>query len=119
MPRDAAPAIPRLPTPRWPELGSYWEEPWREGGDALAKYRAMSAALAGSADDRPASLRAIARRWPGSLREAQITEPTRYWARRAAVEDAAQGDPRAAWRARGCGAIPLWADLHGLLDDVA
>lgn len=119
MPRDAAPAIPLLPTLRWPHPASYWEEPWRGSGEAQQKYRAMSEALATPEATRAGKLRGLATRWPGSLREAQITEPARYWARRSALDARPDDAPRAAWRERGCGAIPLWLDLHGLLEDVA
>jgi hypothetical protein len=119
MPRDAPPAIPLLPSARWATVASYWADPWSDRDQALAKYRGMSEALAAMGPSRTQRLRGIAARWPGSLREAQITEPAAYAARGAAVaEPWGLARSRAWWWEQGRGAIPCWSDLHGLLGDV-
>jgi hypothetical protein len=68
---------------------------------------------------RDRGLRLAARHWPGSLRECQCVSPQRYAARlRASRRGAnATGVARSVWRDRGCAAIPLWVELHHLLDD--
>lgn len=87
------------------------------------KYEAQSG-LAAAPDDelRKPMLRAIARRWPGSLREAELIGPARVHERleqaRLAVElPERSGDH---WRASGepaC-AVLLWSSLHPLLADL-
>lgn len=118
MPRPPPPALDRLPGTRWPDVAAYWDAPWDEQPRAAEKYRAMSEALAGDEAERKVRLAAIARRFPGALREAQLTLPEHYRARIAASE-APSIRTRAAWAAAGLAAVPLWADLHGLLVDVA
>ncbi len=119
MPRPAPPAIPFAASTRWPTPDAYWAEPWSaaDAQQALEKYRAMSKALA--AGPTKSELRAIAARWPGALREAQVTDPAVY-ARRADVlaNSPARIDARGVWARQGLAAIPLWADLHGLIADV-
>ncbi|HWB74270.1 MAG TPA: hypothetical protein VG755_04930 [Nannocystaceae bacterium] len=118
MPRPAPPPIDRVPSERFADVASYWAEPWAEAALAAEKYRAMSDALAASAADGKAMLAAIARRFPGALREAQITRPEVYRAR--VVASGRPGPrPRSAWADEGLAAVPLWSDLHGLLGDVA
>lgn len=117
MPRPAPPAIDRVACERFADVASYWAEPWAEAALAAEKYRAMSAALADPAESR-GRLAAVARRFPGALREAQITAQPLYRAR-AAASEAAGPRPRAAWAEDGLAAVPLWTDLHGLLADVA
>lgn len=118
MPRPPPPAIDRIATSRWPDVATYWAEPWDEGARAAEKYRAMSEALATSGGEGKARLAAIARRFPGALREAQITAPEVYRARVAASVEV-RPRPRSAWASDGLAAVPLWTDLHGLLGDVA
>jgi len=83
------------------------------------KYAALAALVAlpeGPAQD--AALREAARRWPGSLREAQLAGPERCGERRARAE-AGACEPereRGLWLAE-LPALPLWADLHRLLAD--
>ena len=65
------------------------------------------------------ALRGTARQWPGSLREAQVVEPSVLRDRR---DCAATGMKMAArsrgwWRDRGWACIPLWAELHPMLAD--
>jgi hypothetical protein len=67
-------------------------------------------------------LRSLARRWPGSLREAELIGPIRVGerlehARRGVEQPEHAGDD---WRARGDSAcaLLLWARLHPLLADL-
>jgi hypothetical protein len=110
VPRPAPLPIELLPCVRWPAVGAFWAEPWSasDRSDTLEKYRAMSEALASSPID-PARLRAIASRWPGALREAQLTPPERYRDRAIALHVNKARAPAAA----------LWAELHRLTADVA
>ncbi len=89
------------------------------------KYEAQ-AELATTSDPatRKLRLKALARRWPGSLREAELIGPTRVGerleqARLAARAGSALGTGEA-WRARGDSAcaVLLWAHLHPLLADL-
>jgi hypothetical protein len=110
VPRPAPLPIELLPCLRWPTPGAWWAEPWTasERSDSLEKYRAMSEALTSSPID-PARLRAIASRWPGALREAQLTPPDIYRERAIALQADKARAPAAA----------LWAELHRLTADVA
>lgn len=87
--------------------------------EMVEKYDALAAvvALPGGAE-QDAALRAAARRWPGSLREAQLAGPERCRERRAQAEVGAVAAERerAAWLAEAP-ALLLWADLHWLLAD--
>jgi len=92
----------------------------RDGCAAMAeKYAALAALVrlpAGPVQD--AALRTTARRWPGSLREAQLAGPERCRERRAQAEAGALAPERArAQWLREAPALPLWADLHLLLAD--
>ena len=84
------------------------------------KYEALAALVAlppGPAQN--AALRATARRWPGSLREAQLVGPVLCEARRVQAAAAAGSEPRtrAQWFTGDASAVMLWADLHLLLAD--
>lgn len=108
---------------RGPSPEQFWRAPLSlEACRAmLAKYEALAELEAqdpGPLQDR--LLRAASRRWPGCLRESQLVGPERCAARREGVRLAlASGETsaRASWRARGLAAVPLWAELHALLDD--
>lgn len=83
------------------------------------KYAALAALVelpGGPGQD--AALREAARRWPGSLREAQLAGPERCRERRARAELGVTEPERArsVWLAEAP-ALPLWADLHRLLAD--
>jgi hypothetical protein len=87
------------------------------------KYEAQSG-LAAAPDDelRKPMLRAIARRWPGSLREAELIGPARVHERLEQARLGAEQPERSGeqWRASGdpaC-AVLLWSSLHPLLDDL-
>jgi hypothetical protein len=87
------------------------------------KYEAQSG-LAAAPDDalRKPMLRAIARRWPGSLREAELIGPARVLERLEQARLGADQPERSGehWRASGepaC-AVLLWSSLHPLLDDL-
>jgi hypothetical protein len=84
------------------------------------KYAALAALVALPAGPaQNAALRAAARRWPGSLREAQLVGPALCEARRVQAQAAAGSEPRtrAQWLAGEAAAVMLWADLHLLLGD--
>lgn len=87
----------------------------------VEKYRAIDALLAlpaGEAQRR--ALRDTARRFPGSLREAQLVEPSRLRRRAASAIRASQepGRPRSDWRHDPeTGALVLWSELHAMLAD--
>lgn len=121
MPKPTPHAVQWLPTPRWPEADSFWSE--TIGPDELASISAkysslldLIAAAPGAGRDR--GLRALAAAWPGALREGQLASATLLAARRASVAGEILG-PRGAWRSAGMAAVPLWAELHRLLGDVA
>ncbi len=67
------------------------------------------------------ALRRVARRWPAALREAELVAPTRIEARRAQSAARLESPPveRAALREAGWAALPLWADLHARLGELA
>lgn len=66
--------------------------------------------------ERRSSLREVATRWPGALREAELVSPADMEARRLAAAELSVGMPR-----RGAGgpreAVLLWQELHRLLWD--
>ena len=83
------------------------------------KYAALAALVdLPTGPEQDAALRATARRWPGSLREAQLAGPERCRQRRAQAEAGAMAveRERAVWMMEAP-ALPLWADLHLLLAD--
>ena len=109
-----------------PELRSwrlaYAERPLARAACAAmaAKYAALAALEAlPNGPEQNAALRRAAARWPGCLRESQLAGPARCAERRAHAEAAtlAPERPRADWLAGDAAALPLWADLHALLDD--
>jgi hypothetical protein len=91
--------------------------------DMRDKYEALAGlALATNHALRKPMLRAVARRWPGSLREAELAGPDRVLERLAqaglgAEQAECSGDD---WRARGgpASAVLLWSHLHPLLADL-
>ncbi len=83
------------------------------------KYASLATLARLPEDRRKPSLREAAKRWPGSLREAELIGPDRVDARAAA---AARGladpeRPRATWTDEPALAVICWATLHGLLAD--
>lgn len=106
-----------------PAPARYWERPWSPTAIAsmAAKYGALAAAESAAPGAQEPLLRAAAARWPGSLRESQLTAPGRAHARHLAARRGARepASTRAAWDAAGLAALPLWADLHDLLRDLA
>lgn len=106
-----------------PAPASFWERPWSPTAAAsmAAKYTALGAAESAPAGAQGHLLRAAAARWPGSLRESQLTAPALARARHDAARRGARSpaSTRAAWDAAGEAALPLWADLHDLLHDLA
>jgi hypothetical protein len=102
----------------------FWSAPMppARAAEMRDKYQAL-VELASMADEgRKAKLGSIARRWPGSLREAELAGPTRVAER---LEQASLGAEQAQrssedWLARGgpAGAVLLWTSLHPLLADL-
>lgn len=89
------------------------------------KYEAALALARMPADaQRTAAIRELARRWPGSLREAELIGPTRVAERLAEATHASELEPHAptgeAWRARGDSAcaVLLWSHLHRAIAEV-
>ncbi len=85
----------------------------------VEKYAALAELARLPEDRRGAALRAASRRWPGSLREAELIGPTAVDERQAA---AAAGllEPersRSSWTHEPALAVVAWATLHRLLAD--
>lgn len=99
----------------------FWQvAPGRERWQAMVHKYAALAHLAGLPDDqRSPALREAAKRWPGSLREAELIGPAHVAAREAAAQAGlAQPErPRADWPDTPALAVACWAALHLLLDD--
>lgn len=80
------------------------------------KYEAELALASMPADSRTPAIRELARRWPGSLREAELIGPARVEARRAAAAAgcARELESGERWSARGDAdrAVLLWSHLH-------
>ena len=104
--------------------GEFWDRPasvadWSAMAD---KYAALTE-LARLPDDpqRKPALRRAARRWPGSLREAELIGPVEVEARVQACARGREVDPRprARWRelSDAAAAVLLWSELHELLGD--
>lgn len=68
--------------------------------------------------ERDRGLRELAARWPGVLREGQLAPLPVLRARAQAVTEIG-AVRRGVWRERGQAAVPLWAELHRLLGDLA
>ncbi len=121
MPRATPHAVPWRPTPRWPTPEAFWSEPMDadEVGALAVKYSTLLGLIAMKAGlERDRGMRALAARWPGALREGQLAPIEALRAReRALVEIGPVA--RATWWARGHGAVPLWSELHRLLEDLA
>ncbi len=127
--RVPTPAEPSSPLhPRGRVLGvdpaQFWARPLTHTAltELIAKYEAL-AGLARMPDtpERKLALRRSAHRWPGSLREAELIGPQRVDERlliaRAALELPEQ--PRERWLASASVVLVAWAELHGLLADLA
>lgn len=102
---------------------AYWQRPVVRGAcaDMAEKYAALAALQAlATGPEQDAALREASRRWPGCLRESQLSGPVRCEERRAQAQAGAHGAERsrAAWRAEGAEALVLWVDLHALLADL-
>ncbi len=100
----------------------FWErliEP-TSGADQRQKYEALAHLAALAPGERRGPIRAIARRWPGGLREAELVGPERCEARRRWSMRLADRAPQSAraWREEGAGALVLWIALHPLIGDV-
>ena len=128
MPRPLPPASAWERCDRWPTPGTFWREPLVTGDVAslLDKYSSLLDLIGqqgGATRDR--GLRELAARWPGVLREGQLSSTSVLRHRQqvlAAELERLQGEParpREVWRACGCAAVPLWAELHRLLADLA
>lgn len=124
MPRPFPDAFPWQPCARWPTPEAFWEEPIAvDDLVVLADKYSSLLILIGAAGDktRDRGLRELAGRWPGVLREGQLAPIAVLEARRSAVAAALQHGPapRASWRASGQAGVPLWAEVHRLLGDLA
>lgn len=86
--------------------------------DKYAALSALEALPGGSAQDE--AMREASRRWPGCLRESQLSGPRRCEerGRHARAGALAPERSRADWREEGAAALVLWADLHVLVADV-
>jgi hypothetical protein len=88
----------------------------RDNEEAREKYERVVALETMAEEERRPALRAVARRWPGALREAELVSPQVMAARRDAAQALVAGAPR-----RGGGApreaVALWHALHHLLHD--
>jgi hypothetical protein len=116
-----APSPPPIAAPVVYARVGYWDEPVLPGTwvDIAAKYDALEGLAAAAPAHRRPLLRAVAARWPGALREAELVGGPGCRARGHAAR-AALGVPactRDAWRRRGAQAPVLWHDLHALLGD--
>ncbi|MFO0636211.1 MAG: hypothetical protein U0168_25540 [Nannocystaceae bacterium] len=117
MPRPTPEPVTWLASARWPDAAAWARERF-DPRVCSPKYTALLEILdadGGGAD--PAALRAVAQRWPGALREAQLVPLEGLRARAIAARTAAPSS-RAALAEAGLGALPLWADLSILLWDV-
>lgn len=110
----------------------FWGAPWPQARveEAGRKYAALAElATMDDGPERKAGLAAIARRWPGALREAELIGPERVdrRAREVAEGSAAVGDGGARTRrwwlerpgvaAREVAAVLCWSELHASLGD--
>lgn len=84
--------------------------------DKYSSLLRLIAAPVGALRDR--GLRELAARWPGVLREGQLAAVDRLAARERALMSLGAAS-RAVFRAEGFAAVPLWAELHRLLGDLA
>lgn len=111
------------------EAQSFWASPFSTGHarDQVAKYTSLlELASMSPGANRAERLRAVAKRWPAALREAELVGPRVCAARReeivvsldsAPAQPSSVGRPRAVWRAAGLAFAPLWVELHGLIVD--
>lgn len=101
-----------------PDADEFWSGRMsaRDNDEAREKYKRVVALERMAEEERRPALRAVARRWPGALREAELVSPEAMAARTEAARGLVAGEPR-----RGGGApreaVTLWHALHHLLRD--
>jgi len=121
LPRESPCAVLWEPTALWPRPGAFWSGSLDAGECAqlVEKYTGLLGLIAqGEGVSRAAGLRQLAARWPGALREGQLAPRATLEARGRSCLALGPG-VRDRWRAAGLAAVPLWAELHRLLGDLA
>ena len=66
----------------------------RDNDEAREKYKRVVALERMAEEERRPALRAVARRWPGALREAELVSPEAMAARTEAARGLVAGEPR-------------------------